>query len=301
MTLIDSFQNMSIRKGDTFHPNASEANDFWDPLESKLGAPPRSTTCPKSLEDLLIGAGERRTAELLRKVDKAVKDKSKVALGNVLTEDEVLPVPTFTVHDTDDATVRKTRTHSHGSDSGIGSSIDSLDAKSLTGEHFKLAPSAQLTSSSLHSTYTLTDTNEPLARITAATQQKGLSKYACEQIHKHIVRPILREDALKEFHPLIKDVPSRIGNKEIKNLRDLEKTLIFLAPVSTRILYGAWSCSFWRSRITLLHRSNFSNSANERSASCTRLLRLSTNRTRRHPQTDRTRKVTSLIWLSRFV
>ena len=60
----------------------------------------------------------------------------------------------------------------------------------------------------------------------------GLGKYACEQIHKHIVLPILREKQLKDFHPLIKDVPSKIGKKEIKNLRDLEKTLIFLAPVS---------------------------------------------------------------------
>jgi hypothetical protein len=30
-------------------------------------------------------------------------------------------------------------------------------------------------------------------------------------------------------------VPLRIGDKEIKTLRDLEKTLIFLAPVSPRI------------------------------------------------------------------
>lgn len=136
MTLIDSFQNMSIRKGDTFHPNASEgSSDFWDPLASRAGTtlPPRSTTCPKSLEDLLLGAGERRTAELLRKVDRAVKDQSKEALSNVLAEGEVLPVPTFAVNDTD-VGLRKTRTHSHGSDSGIGSSIASLDAKTLTGE-----------------------------------------------------------------------------------------------------------------------------------------------------------------------
>jgi len=67
------------------------------------------------------------------------------------------------------------------------------------------------------------------------TEREGLSKYACEQIHKHIVVPILREAALKEFHPLIKDVPVRIGKKEIKNLRELERTLIFLAPVSQGI------------------------------------------------------------------
>ena len=31
-------------------------------------------------------------------------------------------------------------------------------------------------------------------------EERGLSKYAAEQIHKHIVQPILREDSLKEFH-----------------------------------------------------------------------------------------------------
>lgn len=62
-----------------------------------------------------------------------------------------------------------------------------------------------------------------------------MSKYASKQIYKYIVEPILRENALKEFHSLIQSVPDRIGNKEIKNLRDLEKALIFLAPVSDHI------------------------------------------------------------------
>lgn len=69
----------------------------------------------------------------------------------------------------------------------------------------------------------------------AVEEERGLSKYAADQIHKHIIKPILHEDSLREFHDLIKSVPSRIGDKEIKNLRDLEKTLIFLAPVSPRI------------------------------------------------------------------
>ena len=74
--------------------------------------------------------------------------------------------------------------------------------------------------------------NSSFSDISTASEERGLSKYASEQIHKHIIVPILREEALKEFHSLIKSVPERIGSKEIKNLRDLEKTLIFLAPVS---------------------------------------------------------------------
>ena len=143
-SLIDSFQSMSIRKGDTFHPTSSTGNnDFWDPLESRAQSPPmppRSTTCPKSLEDLLIGSGARRAAELLARVDKAVETQSKLALGTILTEPEVLPVPTFMVRETStqENGVRKTRTHSHGSDSGIGTSIASseecIPAHSSTGE-----------------------------------------------------------------------------------------------------------------------------------------------------------------------
>lgn len=71
-----------------------------------------------------------------------------------------------------------------------------------------------------------------MSEISAVTDERGLSKYAEEQIHKHIIKPILRIESLKEFHPLIRDVPYRIGKKQIRTLRDLEKTLIFLAPVS---------------------------------------------------------------------
>lgn len=148
-SLIDSFQAMSLRKGDTFHnPPTSNKNAIWDPLESKTQSPSmplRSTTCPKSLEDLLIGAGERRAAELLARVDKAIATQSKLALGHVLSEPEVLPVPSFMLDQTsleEDAAPQKTRTrvhrHSHSSDSGIGSSVagstDSVDAKTTTGE-----------------------------------------------------------------------------------------------------------------------------------------------------------------------
>lgn len=74
-----------------------------------------------------------------------------------------------------------------------------------------------------------------------------MSKYAAGQIHKHIIQPILHQPALKDFHRLIKDVPSRIGNKEIKTLRDLERSLIFLAPVSdSRRLLTDCVFTHWR-------------------------------------------------------
>jgi len=210
--------------------------------------PVRSTTCPKSLEDLLIGAGERRAAELLARVDKAIETQSKLALGHVLSEPEVLPVPSFMLDQTsiqEDAVLQKTRprvsTHSHSSDSGIGSSVagstEGVDAKPSTGEQSQVhaAPKARANFPAELTSSPSTPNNHSFSGISAASDERGLSKYAAIQINKHIVQPILSEEALKEFHPLIKDVPSRIGNKEIKTLRDLEKTLIFLAPVSERV------------------------------------------------------------------
>lgn len=123
---------MSLRKGDTFHPTTSaDASKFWDPLEASASsplAPGRSPTCPKSLEDLLLGAGDRRTVNLLARVDEAVKCQSSAALSSILTEPEVLPFPTLVVHDTtQEATDKPGQMHSHESDSGIGSSIASTD------------------------------------------------------------------------------------------------------------------------------------------------------------------------------
>lgn len=241
-SLLDSFQNMSIRKGDTFHIPHKNDQDLWDPLAAKSkttsstpSMPARSTTCPRSLEDLLIGSGERRAADLLQRVDQAIATQSKLALGHVLSEPEVLPVPTLD----DKSTVTRTRSQhssrSHSSDSGIGSSVASESGKgATTGEaslhlSYKFSANPPSDSSNLSST-----PKQSMSTISAVTEERGLSEYAKEQIHLHIIQPILREPSLKEFHQLVKDVPHRIGSKEIKNLRDLEKILIFCAPVSPR-------------------------------------------------------------------
>lgn len=119
--------------------------------------PSRSATSPQSLEDLLIGSGERRIAQLLNNVDRAISVNSRLALGNVLSEPEVLPVPEFMVDNTTLQEPQRPRNsnrhHSHTSDSGIGSSIaDSSEAASSgkgstrIGEYFHAAPCHQLTS-----------------------------------------------------------------------------------------------------------------------------------------------------------
>ena len=71
---------------------------------------------------------------------------------------------------------------------------------------------------------------------------QALSEYACRQIQKHIILPIIREEKLKAFHNLVSGLPYRVARKEITCLRDLEKVLLWLAPVSilTFALYGRW-------------------------------------------------------------
>jgi len=65
-----------------------------------------------------------------------------------------------------------------------------------------------------------------------AQPRLGLSEHAARQIKRYLVRPILQEEDLSEYHSLIKQLPTRIASRKIQTLRDLEKTLIFLAPVS---------------------------------------------------------------------
>lgn len=258
-SLIDCFQNMSLRKGDTFH-HPHKNDEIFNPLERKISPsmPKRGTTCPKSLEDLLIGSGERRAADLLARVDRAIATQSKLALGKVLSEPEVLPVPTFMVNEVtlDDTSALKERTrqhrHSHSSDSGIGSSVVG-SAEVETGELPLQKPALGISAN--HSSEANSASSPTLIHLSAATEERGLSKYASEQIHKHIIKPILREESLKEFHPLIKDVPHKIGNKDIKNLRDLEKSLIFLAPVSDRNLSAISAFSDWCSGVKDYSRS----------------------------------------------
>ncbi len=97
---------------------------------------------------------------------------------------------------------------------------------------------------SIHLTLNTKCTHSAITRsisstTTSATGQPSfLSDHATKQIQKHIINPILREKFLKDFHPFVHGLPRRICQKEITCLRDLEKTLIFLAPVSGSLDLG---------------------------------------------------------------
>ena len=241
--------NMSLRKGATFHSPSTPERELSHHFKVP-SLPRRSQT---TLEDV-VDAHKRRVALTLGDIDRslsAVEDRSPTTRQSF--PDEADPVPqgflNHTVGTTDtygpimDGVIsqepasigrrslrpRHNRRPSRYSDSGLGSSIGSASGKhagetaptSATDDHCAkstVAASAITRSAAAHSS-----TIESLPRLSAR---------ASNRIHEHILKPLLAKQSLKDFHPIVKDCPRRIHGKEIVCLRDLEKTLIFMAPVS---------------------------------------------------------------------
>jgi len=252
---------MSLRKSETFNARTSTSSELVSPFEVVAYMPRRSPTNPKSLEELLVegdrlNARQQQVARLLKSFDDTVKG-CKPAAGNasILNDREVLALPTFMVNNVSvpepmDVDKENTATeHHHASDSGIGTSV----ASSCSGMHaFSCSNAWQMETHAFIAERVATRTpTRASSRASIATSHTAvtksasntvqgrsehfLSEEAVRHIQKTIIRPILKEESLKEFHPLIEDIPRRIGAKYIANLRDLEKTLFFLAPVSLRV------------------------------------------------------------------
>lgn len=255
--LIDSFAGLSIKKGTTFHSPSSNKSPLFNPLEKAVdlrSMTARSTTSPKALEDLLIGAGERRAADLLAKVDQVIADNSSAAaLGKLLSEPEALPEPRCVRDETalEDISEENRDSPNNAYDSGLGSSIADSDEfetkKAETTKGIVDSPHCNIycRRRSLTDRCLGSAIKKPLCGD--SNLDDHLSEFACEQIHNNIVKPILREKSLQSFHPLVRGVPRRIGTREITTLRDLEKTLIFLAPVSIRCGLSDYAVAYFRS------------------------------------------------------
>jgi len=227
-----STHGMSLRKSGTFSSPKSLVNEICG-LDNQPFMPRRSPTSPESLEALIDQQPTvRRVVDLLKDFDEKIAGHK--AGASILADPEVLPVPSFVLdsatldgspmdidtHNDKSAVVPSP--HDHASDSGLGASISEL----------KQDPSPRRTRGSASSI--ISSTHSAVTRsgstLSAPKDNHTLSEHACRQIRETIIDPILAEDTLKDFHSLIKDVPRRIGEKSICNLRDLEKTLLFLAP-----------------------------------------------------------------------
>jgi uncharacterized C2H2 Zn-finger protein len=249
---------MSLRKSTTFNARHHQAES---PIEQARFMPRRSQTCTKTLEDLLpqepnaACSHQDHVAKLLQDFDDKISGRKPVnGDGSILKEEEVLAVPSFMVNqaivpdlmDIDQKGLAVD--HQHASDSGLGSSVaSSIGIVDPSNNKTTIPTVADLfkehnTRHSTRTTQSISTSHSTVTRSASAIgaqyprAEQFLSKEAERHIRKHIIKPILAEQALKDFHPLVEDIPRRIGAKFISNLRDLEKTLFFLAPVSDDIL-----------------------------------------------------------------
>jgi hypothetical protein len=248
-------QPFRLQKGATFHSPTSPPREGLDPVLNIPSLPRRSPTCPKTLE--AIAAGEQRMANILGRLDLDSLSPSK----STDQQEDDLPVPKGILqahvgrermetprHEhkhiqflpTPPAeTPNKTQTHHrHESDSGLGSSISSTGAHErgmsmlaiISAGPNCLAVKSGVDRSVAGSRHTQSAITHSISSGDPTRRQLPLA--ACKQIERFIILPILREEKLKPFHPLVRSVPQRIVDKEITCLRDLEKTLLWLAPVS---------------------------------------------------------------------
>jgi hypothetical protein len=249
-----STHSMRLRKSSTFASPKSPSHDACDLSDLLAHLPRRSPTSTEDLEDLVNDAKVQEIATILKNIEKRLpgsrRRKSSCVTASILSDRDVLPVPGFMLQDTCfdpmDVDTKPTKeehtTHDHASDSGLGSSVSGSESskrplclpspKSISPNTYKDSRSSSVESTSTSAASTHSAITRSFTAVGAHEAKPVLGDHACEAIHKGIVEPILAEESLKDFHPLIKDVPRRIGEKNISNLRDLEKTLIFLAPVS---------------------------------------------------------------------
>ncbi|KAL8790835.1 MAG: hypothetical protein Q9213_000459 [Squamulea squamosa] len=244
--LQQSSTNLPLKKSSTFHSPTTPPAQDEDPIVNIPLLPRRSPTCPRSLEDA-VAAGEKRIQNLLGAVDRSLSGLETFSNDSQETlRANDLPVPRFLLGtpagDRDSMDIdpshnptspRQFKQHPHrkhhSSDSGIGSTVTgSEDASSKVDAANNTDTSNHSPVREIHSGINGT-AGSSMTPVTGS--RHALSEYACRHIHKHIISPIVAEPSLKSFHPLVRGIPYRVSRKEITCLRDLEKVLLWLAPV----------------------------------------------------------------------
>ena len=233
----------SLRKSPTFHSPTSPSS------RSSTGTftPPSIRRCQTNLDDV-VDAHVRRVALIVDDFDKSLslsQTESDRAAPRRSYRDHSLPLPPGLIDlpvvdpsmDQSNPSGRRTlrsrnrRTTSNNevSDSGLGTSIASPSVKRAGGAQGTKKPAVSAITRSASSM-------EGVA---------GLSQRAVSRIHEHTLRPLLAKPSLKDFQSIVLDIPRRIRDKNIICLRDLEKTLIFMAPVSQLLTdTGVWGNTY---------------------------------------------------------
>ncbi|KAJ5372324.1 Zinc finger C2H2 [Penicillium concentricum] len=222
---------MSLKKGETFHTPTSPPSSDRDPILNVRSLPHRSAT---SLE-AITAAEERMTSILGRLTLEPAEDQSSHVAGDSPLESGLVRSNSKSMSNSPRSSNEESRSipipldekkahqqHSHESDSGLGTSVSSEEG---------LADSQNKVNDGIHDNQSAI-TSSISAFDTGSSPKRQLGPAACKQIERFVLVPILKEARLKPFHPLVRSVPQRIINKQIVCLRDLEKTLLWLAPNS---------------------------------------------------------------------
>ncbi|KAH6845201.1 hypothetical protein B0I37DRAFT_416750 [Chaetomium sp. MPI-CAGE-AT-0009] len=223
--------NVVLKKGATFHsPTTPEESP--EPVFTPPSLPRRSHT---NLDDV-IDAHRRRVALTLGDIDKTLaglrNDDAPLSPARKALRDETLPLPRGVLDHTLDSVMAKeqpaerrmlrprTRRSSrfHESDSGLGTSIASTREKEAAARKDKVGRTTAVTRSAA-------------ARSATAA---GLSPRATSRICEYTLKPLLGKAGFKDFHPLLLECPRKIQERQIVCLRDLEKTLLLVAPERTK-------------------------------------------------------------------
>jgi hypothetical protein len=225
--------NMSLRKGATFHVPSS-------PSSSSTDFVPRLPRAQSHFDDV-VDASRRRMEMIVSGIDEVLSlpsvDASTSPKSKLLSlRDNSPPLPRglFDPPVVDLAMAKQAErrvlrprsarhNRHHASDSGLGTSIASTREKDGAASKAGLQPASAITRSAAAS----------------AAALPGLREKAINRIKEHILGPLLEKPTLKPFKGIVVDVPRRIRDKEILCLRDLEKTLLFMAPekAKTAALY----------------------------------------------------------------
>ncbi|KAM0251220.1 hypothetical protein ACHAP5_001817 [Fusarium lateritium] len=223
--------NSTLRKGATFHSPTSSPSTL-----DLTFVPPTLPRAQSHLDDV-VDANRRRVALTLNDIDEALAKTNELSLSpkpKIKTlRDTSLPIPRGFLEGpiVDPKMVKEERRvlrprsarHSrhHESDSGLGTSVATTNEKQGAVTSSKKETKVQ---------------TRCITRSAAAAAEKlpSLRPRAVNRIHEHTLRPLLAKPTLKEFEPIVLDIPRRIQSKEIICLRDLEKTLIFMAPEKTK-------------------------------------------------------------------
>ncbi|CAK7264745.1 hypothetical protein SEPCBS119000_001152 [Sporothrix epigloea] len=241
----------TLRKGATFHSSPGSSLDL-----NSCFCPPQLSRSQSNLDDV-VDAHRRRVALTLDSITKTLASthisSPKASTDNLdvlgsennLTYENLPGRLTSEPHTTAEQcripqprSVNHRSFNNHASDSGLGSSIASSSVKKY--QQQQISPKS-----------TSSVRPEAVVRSVAAAPVKveksiGLSARATNRIYEHTVKPLLANPDYRPLHPILLECTTKINRREIVCLRDLEKAILFMAPVSDLCKdTGVWGNTYW--------------------------------------------------------